>query len=174
MATVPRTVLMLLAALALPGGAALAQAGSGSAPGVAPGQAPPPQPNRPQSDSRTGMSPQMAVNSVQDYAKLLQSVQDQLRTALQRSGDEPANNSQNAVTPAWMDVKAAAQAAFEGVRRAPEPLRSEPAYSEAESRIREDLARITQSTGARDSREQAERVLSGLEQWRQEVARRGG
>lgn len=166
-------VLALLGALALPG-AVLAQPGSGATPGVAPGQAPQPQPNRPQSDSRTGMSPQMAVNTLQDYAKLLQSAQDQLRAALERSGNEPANNSQNAVTPAWMDVKSASQAAFEAVRRAPEPIRSEAAYDEAESRIRQDLARITQSRGDRDTREQAERVLSGLDRWRQEVVRRAG
>jgi hypothetical protein len=73
-----------------------------------------------------------------------------------------------------MDVKAAAQAAFEALRRAPEPLRSEPAYAEAETRVRQDLARITQSQGDRDSRAQAERVLSGLDAWRHEVARRGG
>jgi hypothetical protein len=77
------TALALLATLSLPGAPALAQS-----------------PNRPQADSRTGMSPQMAVDTVQDYAKLLQSTQDQLRAALTRSGDEPANNAQQAVTPA--------------------------------------------------------------------------
>ncbi|MFC7553366.1 hypothetical protein ACFQU7_15620 [Pseudoroseomonas wenyumeiae] len=109
-------------------GGAQAQPGSGTAPNTGATQAPAPQPNRPQSDSRVGQSPQPQAANLRDYASLLKEAQQRLETAVERSGNEPAANDQKAVTPAWMDLKSAAQAAYDAVNRAPghpqrQPLR---------------------------------------------------
>ncbi|MBO1073008.1 hypothetical protein [Roseomonas marmotae] len=155
-----------------PAGEALAQAGSGSQPGIGQNQAPPPQQNRPQSDSRTGMTPQPATANLREYAALLTSAQQQLQTAVERSGHEPAANDQGAVTPAWMDLKAAAQAAYEAVRRVPADFRNDPLYENAERQIRQDLGVITQSMRPENGREAARKVLADMQAYTQEVSRR--
>jgi hypothetical protein len=151
---------------------AQAQPGSGAGRTTDPAQAPAPQQNRPQADSRTTQSPQPAAASLRDYAGILKAAQAQLEAAVSRSGDEPAANSQRAVTPAWMDLKAAAQAAYEAVRRAPSDFRNDSLYEQSETRIRQDLGVITQSMVPENGREAARKVLADMQAYTREVDKR--
>jgi hypothetical protein len=153
-------------------GAAQAQPGSGAAPNTGATEAPRPQSNRPQSDSRVGQSPQPQSASLRDYAGLLKAAQQRLEVAVGRSGDEPAANDQKAVTPAWMDLKAAAQAAYDAVHRAPPAIREDNLYNEAETQIRQNLGIITQSMRPENGREAAKKVLTEMQKYTAEVSRR--
>jgi hypothetical protein len=149
-----------------------AQPGSGTAPGTSATQAPAPQPNRPQSDSRVGQSPQPQAANLREYANLLKEAQQRLETAVDRSGDEPAANDQKAVTPAWMDLKAAAQAAYDAVNRAPPAIRDDRLYDEGSTQIRQNLSVITQSMRPENGREAAKRLLTDMQKYTAEVSRR--
>ncbi|RKK03083.1 hypothetical protein EBE87_01320 [Pseudoroseomonas wenyumeiae] len=153
-------------------GGAQAQPGSGTAPNTGATQAPAPQPNRPQSDSRVGQSPQPQAANLRDYANLLKEAQQRLETAVERSGNEPAANDQKAVTPAWMDLKSAAQAAYDAVNRAPPAIRNDNLYDQGSTQIRQNLGVITQSMQPENGREAAKRLLDDMRKYTAEVSRR--
>jgi hypothetical protein len=152
-------------------GAAQAQPGSGSAPGTGGAQAPVPQANRPQSDPRAGTTPQPQAASLREYVDQLRAAQQKLETAINRSGDEPAANDQKAMTPAFMDLKSAAQAAYETVHRVPESSRDR-LYNEAEARMRGHLSDINQTTEPEKGREAARKVLEDIQRFTGEMSRR--
>lgn len=166
-----KLVLALGLGLTLAGGVQ-AQPGSGSAPGTSATQAPVPQPNRPQSDSSVGQSPQPQAANLPEYVNLLKEAQQRLETAVERSGNEPAANDQKAVTPAWMDLKAAAQAAYDAVNRAPPAIRNDRLYDEGSTQIRQNLGVITQSMQPENGREAAKRLLTDMQKYTTEVSRR--
>jgi len=134
----------------------------------------PPQPSRPQSDASPPFSPQPAASSLQDYARILQEAQSQLETAIQRSGDEPAGNQQNAMTPARMDVKAAAQQVHNAIRRAPRQLRNDALYEDAERKVSDDLSSLSQPLSLDKSDDAAQRILATVKELQQKVEQRAG
>ncbi|MDJ0387572.1 hypothetical protein QMO56_05555 [Roseomonas sp. E05] len=160
-----KPLLALAMMLGLTGGA-LAQADPRQAPVT------PPQPSRPQSDANTEFSPQPAANSLQEYARILGEAQSQLETAIQRSDDEPAENQQNAMTPARMDVKAAAQQVHQAMRRAPRELHDEALYEDAERSVREDLFKLSQPLTLDDKGGGARQILNTVDNLRRKVEQR--
>ncbi|MXP62560.1 hypothetical protein E0493_04230 [Roseomonas sp. M0104] len=150
------------------GGHALAQTDPRQAPVT------PPTPSRPQTDPSLGFSPQPAAGSLKDYAGLLQDAQSQLETAIRRSGDEPAGNRQNAMTPARMDVKAAAQRVHNAMLRAPRELRDDAVYESAERSVRDDLFSLSQPLSLDETNGAARRVLNTVDTLRQKVEQRAG
>jgi len=160
--------ILTLALLAGLGGGALAQ--------TSPGQttATPPQQGRPQSPSSAPHTPQPAANDMRDYTRMLRDAEEQLRQSIGRSAQEPAQNQQNAMTPARMDMKAAAQQAHQVVRRAPPALQGDTLYERAERDLREALTPLSMPLNLEDSNGAAERVLAILERFRTEVERRLG
>lgn len=161
----PILALILMVGL---GGAAVAQTSPGQT------QATPPQPGRPQADASPPATPQPAATDLRDYARILQEAEEQLRQAIGRSAGEPAGNQQNAMTPARMDMKAAAQRVHGAVRRAPSELRGEALYEDAERAVREGIAPLSMPLSLEDSDGAAQRVLGVVEKLRTEVARRAG
>ncbi|MFC4167604.1 hypothetical protein [Teichococcus aestuarii] len=164
----PVKPILALALLAGLGGAALAQSSPGQT------QATPPQPGRPQADASPPASPQPAATDLRDYARILQEAEDQLRQAIQRSGSEPASNQQKAMTPARMDMKAAAQRVHGAVRRVPRELRGDALYEDAERAVREGITPLSMPLSLEDTDGAAQRVLGTVEKLRAEVARRAG
>jgi len=160
--------ILALALLTGLGGGALAQ--------TSPGQttATPPQQGRPQSPSSAPHTPQPAATDLRDYARMLREAEDQLRQSIQRSAQEPAQNQQNAMTPARMDMKAAAQQAHQVVRRAPQSLQEDTLYENAEREVREAVTPLSMPLNLEDSNGAAERVLAALQRLRTEVERRAG
>jgi hypothetical protein len=94
----------------------------------------------------------------------------QLREAIRRTRGEPSANEQKAMTPARMDLKAAAQQAYDAVRRAPEDIRGGDVYKNSERQIRENLARLSQPTRLEESDGAAEAVLATLDALRKSVS----
>lgn len=160
--------ILALALLASFGGGALAQTSPGNTATT------PPQQGRPQSPSSAPHTPQPAANDLRDYARMLREAEDQLRESIRRSAAEPAQNQQNAMTPARMDMKGAAQQAHQVVRRAPRELQGDTLYENAEREVREAVTPLSMPLSLEDSNGAAERVLSALERFRAEVERRAG
>ena len=129
-------------------------------------------PNRPQAPPNQGMTPRPAAGDTADYAARLAAAEQTLRQAIGRSSDEPAGNQQRAMTPARMDMKAAAQTAYDAVRRAPDTLRDEAFRQDAERAIRSDLASLSQPNNLADSDGAAERILQQLSRLREAVQQR--
>ncbi|KAA2213420.1 hypothetical protein [Teichococcus oryzae] len=119
-------------------------------------------------------APQQALDSLQEYARVLGEARGRLEAALGRSGEQPPANQQNAMTPAWMDLKTAAQNAYQTVRRAPGGFRGEATYSDAERQLRQELNAIDQATGPANISGPVRNMLSQLERLQQEVGRRAG
>jgi hypothetical protein len=133
-----------------------------------------PQPERPQSTPNLNHDPRPSATSGGEYVQMLDTSLSQLREAIRRTQGEPAGNVQKAMTPARMDVKAAAQHAYDVIRRAPEDIRSRDSYRDSERQVRENLARLSQPTRLEDSNGAAEAVLATLEKLRQSVAQGAG
>jgi hypothetical protein len=129
---------------------------------------------RPQSAPNLNHDPRPSATNGGDYVQMLDTSLTQLREAIHRTQGEPAGNAQKAMTPARMDVKAAAQHAYDVIRRAPEDIRSRDSYRDSERQVRENLARLSQPTRLEDSNGAAEAVLATLEKLRQSVAQAAG
>ncbi|MFC3123535.1 hypothetical protein ACFOD4_00565 [Pseudoroseomonas globiformis] len=134
-----------------------------------PAQAPEVSPNQPRSQPDQAQASSPAAGNLADYAAMLLSAEQQLKTSLERSGQQPAGNQQKAMTPARMDMQAAAQNAFDTVRRAPNSFRSDSLYEDAERSIRESLAKIVQGTEPGESDGAAEAVLQQVTRLREGV-----
>lgn len=134
-------------------------------------QTAPQQSGRPQSDPTLNQSPRYGASDLREYARMLDTALAQLREAIARSSGEPAANDQKAMTPARMDEKAAAQQAYDAVRRAPPAFRDGEAYREAERKVRENLARLSQPLRLEESNGAAAAVLSAVEELRRAVER---
>jgi predicted outer membrane protein len=117
-------------------------------------------------------APAQAVETLQEYANALGEARSRLEAAIGRSGGETPANQQSAVTPAWMDLKAAAQNALQTVRRAPSAFRGETAYTEVETQVRQELNQIDQATEPKDITTPARNMLSQVQRLQQEVGRR--
>ncbi|WBV44837.1 hypothetical protein [Pseudoroseomonas cervicalis] len=123
----------------------------------------------PQADAIQPPSPTHAAPDRQAWLAMLDETIGQLRRAVERSGQEPAANAQGAMTPARMDLKAAAQQAHDTLRRAPQALQGTPPVQNAARDVRDELAKLSQPTRLEDSDGAASRILARMEALRGEL-----
>lgn len=131
-------------------------------------------PTRPQSDQTQPDTPAPAAKDLREYAGMLETSREQLRQALDRSGKEPDTGSQSNVSPAGMDLKAAAEDAFQTIQRAPANFRQDAAYEEASMKARQQLGPIMQSLRAGIDKNAVQGMLDTLEKLQREVSNRAG
>lgn len=124
---------------------------------------------RPQSDAIQPPSPTHAAPDRQAWLGMLDGTIGQLRQAIERSGQEPAGNAQGGMTPARMDLKAAAQQAHDTLRRAPQALQGTPPVQNAARDVRDELATLSQPTRLEDGDGAAERILARMQALRGEL-----
>ncbi|MFB9971202.1 hypothetical protein ACFFMP_14830 [Pseudoroseomonas cervicalis] len=155
-------ILALAASLALAAGPAWAQPAATAPQGGGEG-------GRPQADAIQPPSPTHAAPDRQAWLGMLDETIGQLRQAVARSGEEPAANQQGAMTPARMDLKAAAQQAHDTLRRAPRELQGSAPVQAASRDVRGALEALSQPARLEDSDGAAERILARMQALRGEL-----